>query len=170
MRIYSFLKKKRSALKYTQMQLAIKAGVSLPTIQNLEMGKGNPTLSLLRKVCAPLKISLEFTTEEPDWNLLQQAGLCLTLEEKTSKKRKKITPEILALELKKAPHSPLALKNERTKEAFMAMMGAIQHYYPTFYIYCLDSPFLKSLCPKYPWTGRMTKLVRITYAKLSEIL
>jgi transcriptional regulator with XRE-family HTH domain len=81
MDIETLLKARRKALGLTQMRLAIQAGVSLPTIQNLEAKKGNPTIGLLEKISTALGCSLEMVSNEPDWGLLQRAGLPFETEE-----------------------------------------------------------------------------------------
>lgn len=44
------IKERREVLQITQEELADLSGVGLRTLKQLESGKGNPTLSTLRKV------------------------------------------------------------------------------------------------------------------------
>src|SRR3989344_3325283 len=159
MRIGSLIKEQRKVRVYTKMKLAVLAGVSLPTIQNLESGKGNPTLELLEKIGGPLNTSFEYVSQEPNWGLLEQCGLPISLKQEKRAKTK-VTPLELASQLKLAIHFCEHKKTEeRLKEALASLTWAIQHHYPTYYSYCLESTETKTLFMKYPLKGRLLKLM-----------
>ncbi len=171
MDIEILLKARRKALGLTQMQLAIQAGVSLPTIQNLEAKKGNPTIGLLEKISTVLGYSLEVVSNEPDWGLLQRAGLPFETEEGGGEgmpsKRDLAQHLFRAVDyLMKHPSS----KIDRLKEATAALIWAIEHYYRTFYLYNLKDPKIDLFLEKNPMQGRILKLMRIAVSDLSKIL
>jgi transcriptional regulator with XRE-family HTH domain len=171
MQIGPLIKTQRHKKKLTQMQLAVQAKVSLPTIQNLESGKGNPTLSLLTKVCAPLDLSIEPSSEEPDWGLLVRCGLPLggsPLDASTKISSTPLTPQRLAEHIHKALKSVRIKK--RIQEALASFIWAIQKEYASFYAYSLATPQVEAFLKKHPLKGRIIKLKRMTSERLSFIL
>jgi len=52
------LKKTRQKIGWTQTQLANRAGVSLPTIQNIEGGRANPAVETLGSICQAMHLKL----------------------------------------------------------------------------------------------------------------
>lgn len=172
MRAGNLLKIKRKQAQYTQMKLAIKAGVSLPTIQNIEMDKANPTVHLLEKICAPLNLSVELISNEPDWVLLEQCGLPISVEERSlvSLVKEKPSPQNLAHHLLLAIEYIEKQKDPRWKEAVSALLWAIHHHYYNYYLYCLDNPKTDKFLKNHPLSGRIIKLMRIASSKLSKII
>jgi len=57
--IIETLKKRRIRLQVTQETLALLTGVSLRTIKQLEVGKGNPTLETIQKLADALGLELQ---------------------------------------------------------------------------------------------------------------
>lgn len=57
--IVETLKKRRIRLQVTQETLALLTGVSLRTIKQLEVGKGNPTLETIQKLADVLGLELQ---------------------------------------------------------------------------------------------------------------
>ncbi len=57
--IVETLKKRRIRLQVTQETLALLTGVSLRTIKQLEVGKGNPTLETIQKLANALGLELQ---------------------------------------------------------------------------------------------------------------
>lgn len=45
---------------YTQQSLAEKVGVAKPTIHLIEVGKYNPSLKVMKKICNELNATLEY--------------------------------------------------------------------------------------------------------------
>ena len=64
------IKNLRTAQGYTQHELAEKAGVSLPTIQNIEGGRANPSLSNIEKILGALNARLEIKINLQSFDLL----------------------------------------------------------------------------------------------------
>lgn len=60
----TLLRQRRELCKLTQTELAVRAGVSLPSIQNMEAGRANPSLKTLEKVFSIVGIRIEFHAEE----------------------------------------------------------------------------------------------------------
>ncbi|MBI3018819.1 MAG: hypothetical protein HYY61_02895, partial [Deltaproteobacteria bacterium] len=142
----------------------------LPTIQNLELGKGNPTLELLEKIGGTLNTSFQYVSQEPNWALLEQCGLPIYPEQEKWAKTK-VIPLELAFQLRLAIHFCEKKKTEeRLKEALASLIWAIQHHYPTYYSYCLESAETKIFLMKYPLKGRILKLMKMASSGLSRIL
>lgn len=55
------LRQRREIFKLTQTELAVRAGVSLPSIQKMEAGRSNPALKTLQKVFNVLEVDIEFS-------------------------------------------------------------------------------------------------------------
>ena len=58
------LRKRRELLGFLQPQLAAISGVSIRTIQLVEMGKGNPSLETLIKLADPLGLQIDLSIKE----------------------------------------------------------------------------------------------------------
>jgi transcriptional regulator with XRE-family HTH domain len=58
------LRKRRELLGLLQPQLAAISGVSIRTIQLVEMGKGNPSLDTLIKLADPLGLQIDLSIKE----------------------------------------------------------------------------------------------------------
>jgi transcriptional regulator with XRE-family HTH domain len=58
------LRKRRELLGLLQPQLAAISGVSIRTIQLVEMGKGNPSLDTLIKLADPLGLQIQLSIKE----------------------------------------------------------------------------------------------------------
>ncbi len=74
------LRSTRRALGLSQSALATAADVSLATVQNVEAGRANPSLSTLSRLLAPLGTGLSFTPTAADWRALITLGLPLAGE------------------------------------------------------------------------------------------
>ena len=62
------LRQRRELLGLLQPQLAALSGISTRTIQLVEQGKGNPSLSTLTRLAEPLGLRLELVLKEPSKN------------------------------------------------------------------------------------------------------
>ncbi len=62
--IGTMIKKRRELLGVLQPRLAAIAGVSVRTIQLVELGKGNPSLETLLKLTEPLGLQLQLTLKD----------------------------------------------------------------------------------------------------------
>ncbi|CAN5626145.1 hypothetical protein BH09VER1_BH09VER1_14250 [soil metagenome] len=59
------IRRRRQALKVTQTVLADISGVARHTITDIESGKGNPTIEVMRKLLTPLGLKLVVEIAEP---------------------------------------------------------------------------------------------------------
>jgi transcriptional regulator with XRE-family HTH domain len=74
--IQDLIKKYRTVVGLTQVQLAAQAGVSLPTVQNIELGKAkNPSLDVIERLCGVLGLRVEIRTHPCDWEYLAFCGV-----------------------------------------------------------------------------------------------
>ena len=165
------IKQTRQRKKMTQMLLAMKAGVSLPTIQNIEAHKTNPTLKLIEKIATPLGLGIHIDSIDPSWDYLIQFGLPLHSYHDQPEKKESFSFHIFSQEIHKAIHFISINKNEsRLAEAVFALLHALKNHYPTFFDYFFDHEniheFLKGKCV----SGRIIKLSRIALAKLVSVL
>ena len=62
--IASIMIERRKALRMTQRELAIYAGLSLRIVTKIESGRGNPTISSLIEIAKCLGLSLKFGERE----------------------------------------------------------------------------------------------------------
>lgn len=62
--IASIIIERRKALRMTQRELAIYAGLSLRIVTKIESGRGNPTISSLIEIAKCLGLSLKFGDQE----------------------------------------------------------------------------------------------------------
>ena len=56
----SVIKERRAKLQISQIDLSEISGVSLCTIKDIERGKGNPSLSVISKLCEALGLEIKF--------------------------------------------------------------------------------------------------------------
>ncbi len=80
MKVGSLIKLKRRVLKCSQVEFVGQSKVSLPSIQNLEAEKANPSLSTLTRVLDAIGYTLNIVPKEPDWEKLIAFGLPLVTE------------------------------------------------------------------------------------------
>src|SRR3989344_473911 len=83
MNLASIVKTNRLNFGWSQTELANKAGISLPTIQNIELGKANPCLDVIEKVTIALGLDFLFTTQKASWDYLIAFGLPLFMDKGT---------------------------------------------------------------------------------------
>lgn len=77
----TLLRQRRELCKLTQTELAVRAGVSLPSIQNMEAGRANPSLKTLEKVFSIVGIRIEFQVQDPKPAVEKEEARASTLEE-----------------------------------------------------------------------------------------
>lgn len=58
------IRKRRELLQLLQPELALIAGVGLRTLQQVETGKANPSISTLLKITEPLGLTIRFSLKE----------------------------------------------------------------------------------------------------------
>ena len=162
------LRQARKERGYSQVQLSTYSGVSLPTIQNIEANKGNPSLEVLEKLAYALGLSIRLEPEHSDWNLLVVCGLPLLA---TAPVLERPTPELLVRQILLAATelSHRTPADSRNAEAFFALLWAIKSSFPLFFERNLSrSPLIQRLFPK-P-SARLIRLRRIAIENLSRYL
>ena len=60
MELKELMKERREVLSLTQQDLAEMAQVGLATVKDIERGKGNPSLSTIKKILDVLGIEIDF--------------------------------------------------------------------------------------------------------------
>src|SRR5271154_1495301 len=71
------LKEMRSRLGITQMELAKRSHVSLPTIQNIEANDANPSLETLLALTESLGLEINLSVKKANWDVLAAYGVPL---------------------------------------------------------------------------------------------
>jgi transcriptional regulator with XRE-family HTH domain len=180
-RFAPLLKSRRTRLGLTQVTLAHASGVSLPTIQNLEAGRGNPSLSVLEPLFAALELKIEIHERAVDWNLLARLGVPITSDGSEAsadspQKKGDRSAALLMNELKRAAFELNGQSEDperpRKRDAVQALLLALHDHFPAFYkAQCESVPVLHELLPaRKEITGRIIKLRRIAIANLVEYL
>jgi transcriptional regulator with XRE-family HTH domain len=161
----------RTALGMTQVELARSAGVSLPTVQNIEGGRANPSLTTLEAVLGALGLGLGLEPRPADWDALAALGLPIA-----ARRPRRLVPtedllvenvRLAALELARGGTLP---GRERRTEALQALVAALGSHYPRLYARRLAaSPPVRAIAARRV-TGRTVKLGRMARAALAEYL
>lgn len=60
MELKDLMKKRRKVLSLTQLDLAEMAEVGVATVKDIERGKGNPSLSTMKKILDVLGIEIDY--------------------------------------------------------------------------------------------------------------
>lgn len=165
------VRRARTALGLTQSRLAARAGVSLPTVQNVEAGRANPAHATLCRLLGPLGLSLELGVPRADWDALAAHGLPLGRGPAPPVRPR--APSLVrlvrdaALDLALTPAGP---ETERRREALQALLLAIRTHFPSFFRRNLDRlPAVRLLLPGEP-PGRVVKLGRIAREAVARYL
>lgn len=167
----------------TQSELAHRSRVSLPTVQNMEAGRANPSLSTLTAVLSALGLELKAEPRPADWDQLAICGAPLmvregavTGEESYTGIRASVLPTAERLlnsirdacrELRDHPDGePL----ERRREAVQAHLLALRMHFPTFFGEHLAGTELYEEPLSAPITGRTVRMTREAVAVLASYL
>ena len=173
------IRRRRRALGLTQAVVAARARVSLATMENLEAGRANPTLSTLRDVLGPLGLELEIRSEAADWDALVPFGLPLSSFSNAARPAAGLLrgdpAEIPALvrraaaDLESPEPGPDAERKGEALAAFLLALGT--HFPTTCKAWFGTAPELGRFLPfdTHP-AGRVIKLARVARRTLSEIL
>lgn len=173
MRLYEDLKKRRHDFGITQLQLSLLSGISLPMIQLIESGEGNPSIKTLTKALHALGLNLNLTEESANWDLLVLCGVPIYAE-----KNYNISPSdnLLISQLRIAVKELNKKKDNkdgeilRKREAVEAVLLALKNHYPTFYKNRISNfKEIRDFTPK-EITERHIKLVRLSTPLLTKYL
>ena len=162
------IKKIRGDLSLTQMELAAQSGISLPTIQNIESGKANPSLEILTKVLKVL--GLEIKVSVPQFQAESAILLGVPLSSTELPSPMKPSRNMLCMEARKWAHylreNVLA---EREALAITSFLCALKDHWPSLYQE-IECPIFDKLISVSRKNGHLIKLRRIAIANLSKYL
>ncbi len=162
------LKRLRVDLGLTQMELATKSGISLPTIQNIESGKANPSLDILTKILNVL--GLEIKVSAPAFQVEKAILLGVPLSSNQSNTLIKPSRDMLFLEARKWAHYFREnIFSERESLAMTSFLCALKDYWPSIYS-DIECPIFDKQIESSRNNGRLIKLRRMAIARLSTYL
>jgi transcriptional regulator with XRE-family HTH domain len=155
----------------SQVTLAQRSGLSLPSIQNIETGKSNPALETIEQVLSAVGYRWRPTIKSADWDLLAACGAPLTSH--ASGKPTHVSRDILLRTLPRAclelAQSEKVSDRERKREALQALILALQTHFPSVYSKIENAPVVRQMT-RVPITGRIIKLRRQAISRLAEYL
>ncbi|HEX9885381.1 MAG TPA: helix-turn-helix domain-containing protein [Longimicrobiales bacterium] len=169
----------------TQADLARRAQVSLPTVQNLEGGRANPSRSTLGRVLDALGLRLRVEDRPADWAALAACGAPLTIHDpapdpggparSSAVVPFRATPERLLRNLRDAARElaaehPGAEGQERKREAVQALLIALREHFPDFFREHLAGKRLYEDLIREDVDGRIVKGVREAVPVLARYL
>lgn len=167
----------RELLGLTQTELAHRSGLSLPTIQNLEAGRANPTQATLDAVLGVLGLEVRVGPRRADWDRLARCGAPLLLTGREGSVREtsfRPTPGSLLEELRTAC---LELRDhrdqegqERRRDAVQGLLLALRVHFPSFFQEHVAGVPLYQDHLSAPVDGRTVRLAREAVAVLAEYL
>lgn len=162
------LSSQRKKMGLTQVQLSALSGVSLPTIQNIEAGKGNPSYEVLVALLKSLGLELRFERQGVDWEYLITLGL--PLASSTSKQGGILDISQSMTQIRQACLEATEKRDSRTTEALCAFLLAIKRHYPSWFTAHLAGIPLVTQVLEIPLTGRIIKLSRQALERISKWL
>jgi transcriptional regulator with XRE-family HTH domain len=157
----------------TQVELAYRSRVSLPTIQQLERGKSNPSWDTLEKLGRVLQFQISLQPPAIDWESWAELGVPL-LAHAGQENRNSSTPSQQRARLESLLDPTLIALSfeakEREREAFEGFLLALALDYPeTFQTLKKRHRLLEHFLPK-ELSGRHIKLKRIATSVLCTYL
>ena len=164
------IKQNRVSQGLTQSELAHRARVSLPSVQNIESGKNtNPSWETLQSIFSALGLQLVTETKPADWDSLAACGAPLT---STKSKSVQPTEELLLSSLRSAclELSLTPRAESRQTLAVQAILLALASHFPHFFRkHCRNSSLLMKFYPADP-KGPVIKLKRQATAVIASYL
>ncbi len=166
------IRKQRELFGLTQAKLSFIAGVSLPTIQNIEAGRANPELETVQRLLQALGMETQFVARRTNWNFLSLCGVPLhnidNAQEVTTYEN--CSKECFIGEMRLAINECNSSLNpgdkDRKSKALGATLLALQTHYPSVYAEFSSSALAKELLNQ---TG-LQKLRRIALKGLQKFL
>lgn len=178
----ALIRNARRAMGWSQVKLAQVSEVSLPSIQNIEAGRANPSLSTLKALLAALDLEVRVGLLPVDWDTLAACGAPISLAQGTVRHEQQplsgtelisnLRRALLEVSIRPTPeahHAP-PVETDRTRDALHALLLALHSHFPSFYeTHFANFPIAKRLVSE-PATGRTIKLRRLALAKLATYL
>lgn len=169
---FELIRKQRELFGLTQAKLSFIAGVSLPTIQNIEAGRANPELETIQRLLQALGIETQFVVRHADWDFLSLCGVPLHKIETTHKStndeiftKERFISE-MRLALLECNSSTTAEDKARKSKALGATLVALQTHYPSVYEEFSGSALITELLNQ----ANLQKLRRIALKGLMKFL
>ncbi len=166
MNYVEIIKSARRSLKMSQSELAVSAGVSLATLQNIESGRANPELATLKSVLAPLGLELLVRPAVIDLRTFAAFGLPL-LGEASPPRASNVLDLIRAVQ----KYTPLLVRLKeggREEQALASWLWAIRDHYASLWAH-IPVPLKNWFSSRSPDSLKI-KLRRLALAKLSEFM
>ena len=166
------IRRQRKALGISQVELSHVSAVSLPTIQNVEAGKANPSLATLERLLAPLGLAIDVRPGKADWDTLAALGLPLSA---VKPKKVRASAELLMTNIRLAVQELAGTvhrdgESERKREGLGALLLALKLQFPRFFKkHIAASPSIVNMLPR-SLDGRIIKLTRLSERMLAEYL
>lgn len=163
------LKNFRLSHQLSQVQLAHESGVSLPTIQNIEAGKANPTVEVLQKLLDVFGLKFQILIQPFDAGRAATFGVPLLVKEQAGEVV--VNKNSLKMESRKWLRQILEKKlNEREELAVIAFLKGVKDHYPKYYQNEIAAPLFDSIIDRFSNDGRVIKLRRIALTNMSVYL
>ena len=128
--MWQLIKDTRREYKLSQSELSSRAQVSLATLQNIEAGKANPSLSNLIAILDVLGLDLKLEQKSTSSDFLARIGVPI------GGFQNPIESHVYSSELlykKLLLINPFSIKEERHRKALNSYLIAIQDHYPNFW-------------------------------------
>lgn len=164
------IKELRTILGYSQVRLANESKISLPTIQNIEAEKANPSLDILEKLFLALGIELTIKPLAFDAEKAILLGVPLT-SRVNNKSLIRPTINMLKEEAIKWNHALLGNSiSERERLALIGFLMSVKDHFPTYYNREICFPVFEKQINLLRGDGRVIKLRRISLSTVSKFL
>lgn len=165
------LKRYRIQNALSQVKLAQVSGVSLPTIQNIEAGKANPTLEIVERLAKALGLMIRIEAAPFDINTACALGVPLLSEEsqKPSLFFQPNVDKVIEESRKWLQGFHDHTFGERETVALIAFLAAVRdHYFSTYQLF--SNSVFEKLISQYRTDGRVIKLRRIALVNVGKYL
>lgn len=163
------LKAVRQNYSISQVKLAHESGVSLPTIQNIEAGKANPTIEVLEKLLRVF--GLQFQIGVPEFDPHRASAFGVPIMADSSKAVVIVNQGTLKIETRRWHQLLQDQKlSEREEVSIIAFLKALKDHYRTYYKNEIITPLFEKMIEKYSGDGRVIKLRRIALSNVSRYL
>ena len=173
---------RRRTLGWSQQKLASKAGVSVPALQILEGGRGNPSWSTLNAVARAVGLQWEVRPAVLDPARLAELGVPIEgpvaqASERRAKPARELRPtremwiDSISLQLAALSSSgSLESLDPRVREALAALLVAVRDHYPSAYRPLAKIEGVEALIGHPSDRARRIKLRRLALANLAGVL
>lgn len=167
---------RRRTLGWSQQKLASKAGVSVPALQILEGGRGNPSWSTLNAVARAVGLQWEVRPAVLDPARLAELGvpiegLVAQASERRAKPAREQWIDSISLQLAALSSSgSLESLDPRVREALAALLVAVRDHYPSAYRPISKIEGVEALIGHPSDQARRIKLRRLALANLAGVL